>query len=275
MKTILPFKTLLRAFSATTAVAASLLLPALVARADAPNPLVIGNARFTVVTAQCIRIEYAAGGKFVDQASMFAVNRAARFGGFKLATKGTATEIDTGVIRLTYTPDGKPLSPANLTADISEDGVKAHWTPGAPNPGNLGGTIRTLDGADGPSDLGQGLISRDGWYLLDDSHSDLLTADWVQMRPATGNTDWYLFGYGDDYRGALQSMVTVGGAVPMPRKYALGAWYSRYWPYSSEDYRKIVGEYHDHDFPLDNIVLDMDWHKDGWTGWTWNPKLRP
>jgi len=23
------------------------------------------------------------------------------------------------------------------------------------------------------------------------------------------------------------------------------------------------------------LVLDMDWHLDGWTGYTWNPKLLP
>ena len=44
---------------------------------------------------------------------------------------------------------------------------------------------------------------------------------------------------------------------------------------SSDDYRQIVTEYGQHDFPLDNMVMDMDWHKDGWTGWSWNRKLLP
>ena len=34
-------------------------------------------------------------------------------------------------------------------------------------------------------------------------------------------------------------------------------------------------EYKDNDFPLDVMVMDMDWHKDGWTGWSWNRKLLP
>ena len=239
------------------------------------NPLVVGNARFTVLTPLCIRLEYAPGGKFVDQPSLFAANRQARSDAFHLTQAGGATTLDTGAIRLTYTPDGQPFSPSNLQAVIHNGGVTAHWTPGAPNPGNLGGTIRTLDGADGPEDLGQGLISRDGWYLLDDSRTPLLTADWVQSRPADAGTDWYLFGYGDDYKDALKSLTAIGGPVPMPRKYALGTWYSRYWPYTSADYRQIVAEYGRHDFPLDNMVMDMDWHKDGWTGWSWNRKLLP
>ena len=240
-----------------------------------PNPVIVGSARFTVVTPNCVRLEYAPDGKFVDAPSLFAANRAARFGGFRLGQGGGATTIDTGAIRLTYTPDGLSFSGSNLRAEIKKGIQTVTWAPGASNPGNLGGTARTLDGATGPFDLGQGVLSRDGWYLLDDSHSPLLTAGWVQSRPQTAGTDWYLFGYGDDYRAALRSLTAVGGPVPLPRKYALGTWYSRYWPFSSTDYRQLVHEYGQHDFPLDNMVLDMDWHEDGWTGWSWNRKLLP
>lgn len=241
----------------------------------APNPVVVGQARFTVVTPQCIRLEYAPDSAFVDAPSLFAANRAARFGGFRLDQTGGATVIDTGAIRLTYTPNGLSFSGSNLRAEIKKNAQTVAWAPGAVSLGNLGGTSRTLDGAVGPFDLGQGVLSRDGWYLLDDSHSPLLTADWVQSRPQTAGTDWYLFGYGDDYRAALKSLTAVGGPVPLPRKYALGTWYSRYWAFSSDDYRQLVREYGQHDFPLDNMVLDMDWHRDGWTGWSWNRKLLP
>lgn len=241
----------------------------------AANPVVDGDARFTVVTPYCIRIEYSASGSFVDQPSLFAIDRSARYDDFRLTQSGGQTIIDTGVIRLTYQRDGQPFSQNNLSAEIGRAGAAVEWTPGAPNPGNLGGTVRTLDGVSGPIDLGQGLISRDGWYLLDDSHTPLLTPDWVEARPDSDGTDWYLFGYGRNYRAALQSMTAIGGPVPLPRRYALGSWYSRYWPYSSTDYRQIVDGYSQHDFPLDNIVMDMDWHKDGWTGWSWNRNLLP
>ena len=250
-------------------------LPGL-AQADTPKGTVtVGSARFSVITPLCIRIEYSPTGHFIEAPSLFAADRAARFTGYKLTKTGKATVIDTGAIRLTYTPDGSAPSAANMQAEIKKGSGTVRWTPGAPNPGNLGGTIRTLDGVSGPVDLGQGLLSRDGWYLLDDSHSPLMTADWVQSRPADAGPDWYLFGYGDDYKAALKSLAVIGGPVPLPRKYALGAWYSRYWPYSSTDYRQIVAEYASHDFPLDNMVLDMDWHEDGWTGWSWNRKLLP
>ncbi|MBN2163997.1 MAG: DUF5110 domain-containing protein [Pontiellaceae bacterium] len=239
------------------------------------NPIVEGNARFTVITPNCIRIEQSPDGSFIDDQSMFAVNREALSDQFEVKRKSGSLTIDTRAIHLVYKPDGAPLGPSNLSAEIRMGETSSTWTPGAPNEGNLGGTIRTLDGVSGPVDLGEGLLSRDGWYLLDDSKSHLLTESWVRSRPANSGTDWYLFGYGLDYKAALSSMITVGGPAPMPRRYTLGVWFSRYWAFSADDYQDIVKEYRDHDFPLDVIVMDMDWHRDGWTGWSWNKELIP
>lgn len=250
-------------------------LGATAAVADRSGIETVGDVRFTVITPCLIRIEQAKGGTFVDQPSMFAINRSARFKGYSFSSKDGAVTIDTGLIRLTYTPDSRPLLADNLQAVIKKGGSTVIWRPGKATDQNLGGTERTLDGWDGARKLGDGLISRDGWFLLDDSTRHLLTSDWVRQRPKDAGTDWYLFGYGHDYKAALKSLTAIGGAVPMPRRYVLGAWYSRYWPYSSDDYRQIVKEYSEHDFPLDVIVMDMDWHKDGWTGWSWNRKLLP
>jgi len=236
---------------------------------------VSGNARFTTITPNCIRLEYSPGGSFVDTPSYFAVKRETRFAAPMTPRSEGGMEINTGAIRLTYKSDGKPFNAENLSAEIRKGPGVVTWKPGAPNPGNLGGTVCTLDQWKGPGDLGQGVLSRDGWFLLDDSRSVLLTRDWVEARPRTAGTDWYLFGYGDDYKAALKSLTAIGGDIPMPRKYTLGAWYSRYWPYTSREYRDIVKEYADHGFPLDVIVMDMDWHKPGWTGWSWNRTLLP
>ncbi|RYF36903.1 MAG: alpha-xylosidase, partial [Cytophagaceae bacterium] len=242
------------------------------AMAASQNPVIVGQARFSVLTPNCIRIEYKRDGKFVDQPSLFAANRKARFNEFTTEKSGKSTIIDTGAIRLSYSSNGKPLSATNLSATIKNG---TNWTPEAKNVGNLGGTLRTLDSVFGPVDLGQGVLSRDGWYLLDDSTTPLLPGDWASARPKDAGQDWYLFGYGTNYRAALKSLTAVGGTVPLPRRNLLGSWSSRYWPYSSNDFRNIVQEYKQHDFPLDNMVLDMDWHRDGWTGWSWNRKLLP
>ena len=237
------------------------------------NPVIVGKARFSVLTPNCIRIESAGtDGKFVDLPSLFAVNRKAKFDDFKLEKEGAATIIDTGAMRLKYVPNGEPFSNRNLSAQIKGG---TSWAPGAKNTGNLGGTLRTLDGVNKPVPVEPGLLSRDGWALVDNSRDPLLTANWVQARPKDAGSDWYLFGYGKNYRAALKSLTSVSGAIPLPRKNLLGAWYSRYWPISSKEYRELTAEYKQHDFPLDNMVLDMDWHRDGWTGWSWNRDLIP
>ena len=256
-------------------------------RAQTPGMVIDGHARFTVITPNLIRIEYAPDGKFIDLPSWFAVNRQIRDTDAKITMQDGKVDIDTGAIHLAYHDNGQPINGGNLSAEIKKGDGVVTWKPGAVSTGNLGGTARTLDGAHGPMPLGEGVLSRDGWYLLNDSHSDLFVGDWIQARPKSMASDCYLFGYGNDYRAALRSLFAVGGPVPLPRKYVLGVWYSRYWPYTSDEFKQIVQEYQQHDFPLDMLVMDMDWHpidtkvpgvkrgyaNEVWTGYTWNKKL--
>jgi hypothetical protein len=242
-------------------------------------PVVVGYARFTVITANLIRLEYQPSGQFVDLPSTFAAERQQKASPpFNVVTAGAATVITTSAMTLTYSPDGHSFDPTNLNILVTLGSAQTRWVPGIVDPENLGGTIRTLDGAMGPEDLGQGVLSRSGWSLVDDSLSPLLTPDgWVESRTdgQKAGLDWYFFGYGGNYRSALSSLMTISGPVPLPRKYALGVWYSRWWPWAEDDYKNIVAKYGTEGFPLDNIVMDMDWHKDGWTGWSWNTKLLP
>jgi alpha-glucosidase (family GH31 glycosyl hydrolase) len=240
-----------------------------------------GKARFTVIAKELIRLEYDDSSHFIDAPSLFAVNRDARFTDFKSENTSTETLIDTGRVKLIYTPDGKPFSATNLKIFVQkDDGEVVLWTPAKKNKENLGGTRNSLDNIDGTVPVGDGVLARDGWSVIDDSNRFILTMQnghqWVDQRPTPHETDLYFFGYGDDYRAALKAFTKIGGDVPLPRKYVFGSWYSRWWPYTSQDYRDIVKEFHDHDFPIDNLVLDMDWHKkDSWTGYSWNSKLFP
>ena len=239
------------------------------------KPEVYGNARFTVITPVCIRLEYSDNQKFVNKPSLFAVGRDIVCSDYTTVRTDTNLVIKTDCMRLVYEPDGRFFHHGNLSVGIQKNGGEVLWRPGMENKGNLGGTLRTLDQVNGKTPLPDGLLSRDGWALVDDSRRPLLTSDWVMQRPEDAGLDWYLFGYGTDYKAALKALTTISGPVPLPRKYVLGSWYSRYWPYSSDDYRKLVQEYEEHDFPLDIMVLDMDWHRDGWTGWSWNRDLLP
>jgi alpha-glucosidase (family GH31 glycosyl hydrolase) len=240
------------------------------------NPVKVGNqARFTVITPGCIRMEFSESGRFIDEPTLFAYDRNTKYNDFKVFKTDSNYIIETSAIKIIYRPDGNNFSAQNLKIVVKQDSLSIMWVPGTKNIANLGGTLRTVDGISQKIDLGEGLLSRDGWYLLDDSKRPLLKDNWIESRPENSGTDWYFFGYGKNFKLALKSLTAIGGQIPLPRKYVLGSWYSRYWPYSDSDYMQIVEEYREHDFPLDVIVLDMDWHKDGWTGWSWNRKLLP
>ena len=117
-------------------------------------------------------------------------------------------------------------------------------------------------------------MSRSGWALVDDSSRPLFdSADfrftegekspwpWVIERPAGERQDWYFFGYGHDYRKALGDYVRVAGRIPLPPRFAFGAWWSRYWDYSDQEIEEIIRGFHENSTPLDVFVIDMGWHK--------------
>ena len=270
-------------------------------KTDEPTePTVMGNARFTVITPTCIRIEYSGQRRFVDQSTLFAINRSARCADAKITKSDKVVRIDTGKMQLTYTANGKEFNSTNLRVKFKNNGRDAEWNAEAKNTGNLGGPVPTLDGWSGPKQVTDGLLSRDGWYLLDDTGRAILTDRGITQRPGgwpqgsgrqafvTPDSDWYLFAYGDDYRAALQSLSVISGKSAMPRRHVFGSWYCRWFNYTSDQFRQIVQEYKDHDFPMDILVMDMGWHtqadaqtgyghgqKLGWTGYTWNKELIP
>ena len=256
--------------------------------------VVCGNARFTVLTDRLIRMEWADDGVFEDRASLAVVNRNLPVPAFKLVRQGDGLVIKTEKLTLTY--KGGAFTPENLTVKF---GMGA-WKPGMASSGNLKGTARTLDGCLGfekisnrESTLEDGILSRDGWALVDESARHLFGEDgWVAERPAGERIDWYLFAYGHDYKAALGDFVKVAGAIPLPPKYTLGYWWSRYWVFTDEEMLDLGREMRSRGIPMDVMIVDMDWHytygamqerlgdddfgqKRGWTGYSWNRDLFP
>ena len=269
-------------------------------KADAKAIVTSGNARFTVLTPQLIRMEWSADGQFEDRATLTFVNRETPVPEFKVRESKSKLTITTPALTLTYLKNGK-FSDKNLKAVFTLNGKEVVWTPGMENPQNLLGTTRTLDGADGSKlkePMEQGILSRAGWSLIDDSQRHVLTPDgseweeWVEARPEGDRQDLYLFAYGHDYKQALADYALVAGRAPMPPKYTLGYWWSRYWQYSDNEFVDLVNKLKSMDVPIDVLIVDMDWHetwglrksnspKDeygqriGWTGYTWQKELFP
>ena len=278
--------------------------------ADPRAVVTTAHARFTILTPQLIRMEWAADGKFEDHASLVFLNRRLPVPEFthEFAADGGRTVIQTSVLKLVYTPgksDGR-FAPENLSITFNLNGNEIIWKPGMADTGNLFGTTRTLDRVQGSDvQLEPGLISRDGWTIVDDSTRQLFDSDdfsfpagerspwpWVTARPAGERQDWYFFGYGHDYKRALYDYTRVAGKIPLPPRFAFGAWWSRYWSYTDQQFNQLVRGFHQHDTPLDVLVIDIDWHptfnevagnsqvdasghKLGWTGYSWNRLLFP
>lgn len=128
-----------------------------------------------------------------------------------------------------------------------------HWRAGMPSVGNLNGTVFPTPSTDlagcctNPNErigdfdhkypLDQGLLSREGWAVVDDSASPLIDNGtgfyddgWIsdQPRPA-GNLDWYLFGCGNAYATCLAEFTQTAGPIALPPMSVLGVWWSRHW----------------------------------------------
>jgi len=285
--------------------------------ADPKAEVVLGHARFTVLTPQLIRMEWSANGHFEEHASFVFLNRRLPVPKFTVSKEEMGGSqhltLKTSALTLTYSPSGDGnFTPDNLSITLTVDGKQVTWHPGMPNPENLQGTTRTLDGALGSKTrepIGQGLVSRSGWALVDDSTRPLFDSanfsftqgekspwPWVMERPADEHAgaydDWYFFGYGHDYRQALGDYVKVAGRIPLPPRFAFGAWWSRYWDYTDQGILDIAKGFRENDTPLDVFVIDMGWHISreqleargevdqsrhslGWTGYTWNKVLFP
>ncbi len=271
-------------------------------KADRCAVVTAGDARFTVLTPQLIRMEYSPDGKWEDCKTLTFVNRSLPVPKFTVKDNKSRLVIKTDALTLTYKKDGKPFDDKNLEVKFKMNGKDVVWHPGMDDTQNLMGTARTLDACDGikfgREPMEKGLVSRAGWAIVDDSRNHLLKPDdsswdeWVAARPDGERQDLYLFAYGHDYKKALSDYQKVAGRAPLPPKYTFGYWWSRYWQYSDNELVDVVDKIKAFDIPIDVLIVDMDWHdtfglrskdtpKDeygqriGWTGYTWQKQLFP
>jgi alpha-glucosidase (family GH31 glycosyl hydrolase) len=253
--------------------------------------------RFTVLTPQLIRMEYSRKRVFEDRATFTVVNRnlpiptytyKVENGYFYLYTDSITVRYKTGTL-----PSLNDKSPDNLSITFKMNHQDATWYPGKDDALNLKGTTRTLDGASGDSkraEMENGVVSRAGWSLLDESPSvkrgdgsqsfafkqnNYTGMDWLEQPADINATDWYFCGYGHNYKKALGDYVKIAGRIPMPPAYIFGYWYSRYYRYSAQDFMDIVNDVEKNDIPMDVMIIDKDWHINDWTGWSWNKELFP
>ena len=127
--------------------------------------------------------------------------------------------------------------------------------------------------------MAPGLLDQSGWYLLDDSQTAVWTSDgWMANRPAGDIQDGYLFGYGQNYTGALSDLAEADRARDAAADESVfGNWFSQYDPYSTADYQStILPQFQANGVSLDDLSVDTDWKSPNtWNGWEWNSSLLP
>ncbi|MCM8621035.1 MAG: DUF5110 domain-containing protein [Candidatus Accumulibacter sp.] len=248
--------------------------------ADPKAVVAATRARFTVLTSRLLRLEFAADEHFEDRPSRTFWHRRQVVPCFEVLHDGEAVEIMTEHLHLRY-DQRLGLTAHGLLVTLLESGLTWHY--GDHDVGNLGGTTRTLDKTDGPIPLDPGLLSSGGWTVVDDSDAPLLEDGWIAARDQrAGRIDLYFFGYGRDFTACLHDYRRLSGAVPLLPRWALGNWWSRYWPYRQDELLDLMRDFRAHELPLSVCVIDMDWHithtgnaSRGWTGYTWNQDLFP
>lgn len=240
-----------------------------------------GNARFTILTSRLIRMEFDPQKKFEDHASQAFWYRALDLPSFRTWKQDGWLHIETDHILLHFAENGR-FHWRDLHITLKQTGQT--WQYGCPDHGNLGGTIRTLDSTNGRLSFPDGLISRSGWAVIDDSKSLIFNQDeWLQPRETSPEKqDLYFFGYAQDYLAAITDFQRVAGRPGLLPRWALGNWWSRYWAYSDQELLELMGSFADRQIPLSVCITDMDWHItktgnacSGWTGYTWNRTLFP
>jgi len=277
------------------------LSPALNQTIETRTPVVWGNTRFTAITASLIRMEYSANGIFDNHPSLSTGQPPSILTTATISVRGQTFTLRTSVLTLTYRATSSGFTSRTLSIRFKHAGSWKVWTYGQKDPHNLGGTTRTLDGAIGDEfwlwkqneqghwspdrkvkiDLGHGFISRSGWAIIDDSRTVSLQkrtdtfTPWAVAPPAGEHKDLYFFGHGLRYKDALADAAHVFGRQPLPPRYALGYWYSRYWAYTDREIEQMVDQFDRMKLPIDVMVIDMDWHLQGWTGYTWDPDYFP
>ena len=229
-------------------------------KALAENIIFFENYRISVLSDRLFRVERDVEGNFCDKATQTVWFRNMPTVAYKTDVAGEYVDVITEKVTL------------RLFKDYSRsycliNGKKRRLD----NSGNLLGTYRTLDACDGnvkvewsgereEIQLENGVVSRKGVAVYDDTHSLILGEDGKLYQREDDELDVYIFAYGNDYRGAIKALYGICGSVPMIPKYALGNWWSRYYAYTEREYLYVMDRLDSRDVPITVATVDVDWH---------------
>ncbi|MEG0546740.1 MAG: glycoside hydrolase family 31 protein [Oscillospiraceae bacterium] len=250
------------------------------------------NVRISVITNRLIRVEHNNKKLFVDEPTQKVWYRAFSSPKFSQAEKGNSIIINTSEVEFCCDTISGKVKYITIDKNKITNFKK----------GNLGGTYRTLDMTRGAVKLGDGVVSKNGATVFDDSASLILKPDGAIEPRKNSEQDKYYFAYGRNYRECIKAFFELTGYTPLVPRFCLGNWWSRYKAYSQQEYVDLMTRFLDEEIPITVATIDMDWHwvdvvskfgekakrkvaaaknfreviwEHGWTGYSWNTDLFP
>ena len=255
--------------------------------------IIKNKVRLSIITDRLLRVEIDKKGAYTDEPTQSIICRNFANPQFKVVEDGDTLIIITTKTIFKYDTKNQKMLGISVRGGKNLTEFKS---------GNLKGTYRTLDMTTGPIELGDGLMSKNGVTVYDDTKSLILNPDGTIGERKKTIKDEYYFAYGNDYRGCLKDFFSLSGQVPLVPRYSLGNWWSRYKAYTQQEYMDLMEKFVEKDIPITVATIDMDWHwvdvkqrfgksggkptlkphspdfilqGDGWTGYSWNTELFP
>ncbi|MBR1717976.1 MAG: DUF5110 domain-containing protein [Bacilli bacterium] len=234
--------------------------------------------RFTILSERLIRMEYSETGTFEDRPTELVWYRNMPKVEFEVKEDKRILEITTKYFRLTYRKNkkfygGKVNSMKNLRVHLlNSDKI---WYYMHPEVRNYGAPGMSLDDKT-KLKLQKGLYSVDGFASIDDSKSNIFTADGSIEKRIENNIDIYLFMYLKDYALCLKDYFAITGSPALIPRYALGNWWSKNENYNDYSLKELIDNFEAKKVPISVLLLDNCWHYNHYnekiidSGFSWN-----
>ncbi|MDR3186510.1 MAG: DUF5110 domain-containing protein [Christensenellaceae bacterium] len=244
--------------------------------ANAKQTVIIGSARFSIITPILLRVEIAEDGVFTDGPTQIVWTRDVGEFPYTVTDSQKQILIKTDVVEFKFDKRKKSINYVVI------DGTPLKCN----NRKNLKGTKRTLDMSFGKEKLSDGIIGANGVSVMNDD--SLLINEKGMITSSPKRNDKYIFA-SKNHKLTLNAFFRITGMPPMIPRYAVGNWWSRYHEYTQEEYLETMQRFSSEKIPFTVATIDMDWHwvdiaKEfgpsykrvrGWTGYSWNTKLFP
>lgn len=256
-----------------------------------------GPVRIEVLAPTLLRLEFAEDRQFENGTTFNVINRDFPVPRFNAEIMNGHLIIMTDNLSFSYKIGSGIFTTQNVKVVLDSGDIPVVAKPDFYGPGitcnpdggchehtNLGGWFESLDGKRDAVAMHDGLLSRDGWFLLNDTQSDLyIPGSWPRARSSHHGEyqDGYFFGYGLDYKRGLQDFVDLTGKIPLLPRWAFGVWLGTCCAYSARDYEtKILPAARFNHMPLDVLTIDTQWKQEysppnNWNGWEWSTATFP